>query len=189
MKKFKPVIIVLIAVVAILGAFIYAAYKPQAESAVTEASTLSQIVDKDYSKNYPGTPRAVAQDYVNMIMFLYNEDYQQSDVKSIALAARNIMDEELLAINPLDNQVKSLQTEVVDFRSKNEKIYSYTMPEISEVQYFTYQGSECAGVKVSYFIKTKEGKFSKSFIQYLLRRDLNRKWKIYGYKEVTSDVK
>ena len=124
-----------------------------------------------------------------MIMFLYNEDYQQSDVTSIAKTARKIMDEELLGINSLDSQVKNLQKDVVNFRSKNEKIYSYTMPELSEVQYFTYQGAECAGVKVSYFIKTKEGKFSKSFIQYLLRRDMDRKWKIYGYKEVTSDVK
>lgn len=181
-----PVAIVLLVVVAILVVFYFVTRQSRSEAPPATATELSKIIDKNYETNYPSTPREVARDYVEMIMYLDNKDCKAEELEKIAITARKIMDDELLDANPLKSYMSSLQKDIASFKQDNINIVSYTLPEIDDVKYFEFEGKECAGVKVSFFIKNKDSKFTKSFMQYMFRKDDKGRWKLYGYKQVKS---
>ena len=186
MKKYRPALFALILVLFGVGLFFFVTRKQSSEEGTTTVSDLGKIVERNYDRNYPATPREVAADYSDIIMYLYNKDCSDSDIDKLANTARKLMDEELLTQNPLKAHIAGLKAEVSAFKKENTEIISYTLPSISEVTYFTFENADCAGVKVSYFIKKKDSTFSKTFQQFLFRKDAAGKWKIYGYKKVDS---
>lgn len=185
MKKYKPAIFALVLVLFGVGVFFFVTRKPASDPGTT-ISDLSKIVEKNYDRNYPATPREVAADYSDVIMYLYNKDCSDSDIEKLANTARKLMDDELLNANPIKSHVAGLKAEMSTFKKENVEIVNYSLPEISEVNYFRFEDADCAGVKVSYFIKKKDSTFSKTFQQYLFRKDSQGRWKLYGYKQVAS---
>ena len=185
-KSYRPVIFVFVLVLFGVGVFFFISNRPKADPGGTTTSELSKIVDKNYDKNYPPTPREVAAAYSDVSLYLHNKDYTDAEFDKLITVARKLMDDELLAQNPLATHKTALQKEIQSFKKDNVEIVSYTLPELSEVTYFTFEGAECAGVKVSFFIKKSEGTFTKTFEQYLFRKDSSGKWKLYGYKQVKS---
>lgn len=186
MKKYRPALFALVLVLFGVGVFFFVTRKPAGEEGTTTVSDLGKLVEKNYERNYPATPREVAADYSDIIMYLYNKECSDSDIEKLANTARKLMDDELLAQNPLKAHIAGLKSDVAKFKKDSVEIVSYTLPSISEVTYFTFENADCAGVKVSYFIKKTDSTFSKTFQQYLFRKDSNGKWKIYGYKKVDS---
>ncbi len=186
MKKYRPALFALILVLFGVGVFFFVTRKPATEEGTATVSDLARLVEKNYERNYPATPREVAADYSDIIMYLYNKECSDSDIEKLANTARKLMDDELLAQNPLKAHIAGLKSEIAGFKKDSTEIVNYTLPAISEVNYFTFEKSDCAGVKVSYFIKKKDSTFSKTFQQYLFKKDSQGKWKLYGYKQVAS---
>ncbi|MBR5336650.1 MAG: hypothetical protein IK152_01555 [Lachnospiraceae bacterium] len=186
MKKYRPAIFALILVLFGVGLFFYVTRKPSTEEGNTTVSDLGKIVERNYERNYPATPREVAADYSDIVLYLYNKDCSDSDIEKLANTARKLMDDELLTQNPIKSHIAGMKAEKASFKKDNEEIISYTLPAISEVKYFEFENAECAGVKVSYFIKKTDSTFSKTFQQFLFRKDAKGRWKIYGYKKVDS---
>ncbi len=185
MKKYRPAIFALVLVLFGVGVFFFVTRKPASDPGTT-ISDLSKIVEKNYDRNYPATPREVAADYSDVIMYLYNKDCSDSDIEKLANTARKLMDDELLNANPIKNHIAGLKAEMSTFKKENVEIVNDSLPEISEDNYFRFEDADCAGVKVSYFIKKKDSTFSKTFQQYLFRKDSQGRWKLYGYKQVAS---
>lgn len=186
LKGYKPVIFVLVLVLFGVGVFFFVTRKPAAESGTGTVSELSKLVDRDYDKNYPPTPREVAAAYTDILMYLHNKECSDSDIEKLVNCTRKLMDSELLSQNPQKSMIAGLKSDIASFKKDNIEIVSYTLPEVSEVTYFTFEDAECAGVKVSFFTKKKDNAFAKTFQQYLFRKDSTGKWKLYGYKQVTS---
>lgn len=182
-NKNLPIAIVLILAVGILAVFYFVTRKPKNEAPPATATELSKIVDKNYDTKYPSTPREVARDYSEMLMYLNNKEYSTEDLEKIALTARKIMDDELLDANPIKSHIANLQKEVSSFKKNNSNIVSYTLAETTDVKYFTFEDKDCAGVEVSFFIKKKDGTFSKTFMDFMFRKDDKGRWKMYGYKK------
>lgn len=185
-NKNLPIAIVLIIAVGILAAFYFYTRKPKNEATTATATELSKIVDKNYDTKYPSTPREVARDYSEMLMYLDNKEYSTEDMEKIVMTARKIMDDELLDANPLKSHIANVQKDVASFKKKNSNIVNYTLPETNDVKYFIFEDKECAGVEVSFFIKKKDGTFSKTFMELMFRKDAKGRWKMYGYKKKES---
>ena len=76
-----------------------------------ETSEVDKILAKDFSKEYPTTPRAVVKWYNRIITAYYSEEYTDEQLEQMADQARMLMDDELLSYNPRDVYLESLKAE------------------------------------------------------------------------------
>ena len=74
-----------------------------------------------------------------------------------------------------------LQGEVQNYKNNKRKITSVSLASSTNVDYYTADGYSFARISCGYTM-TENGKKSSTVMVYLLRRDDNRRWKIYGWK-------
>ena len=96
------------------------------------------------------------------------------------IRARELYDEELLANNEFDTHVTLLQAEIKDYKDHKRVISAVSVAASTNVDFFEEDGYEFARIYCGYNVT--EGSTTRQTRQiYLLRRDENRRWKIYGW--------
>ncbi|MDE7223276.1 MAG: hypothetical protein K2O34_05795, partial [Acetatifactor sp.] len=126
-------------------------------------------------------PREVIRYYNDIIKCFYNEKCSKEDLEALGLKARGLYDQELLDHNEWDTYIFNLEAEVQDFQDNNRKITNISLASSLDVDEFTQDGYRFAKIRCGYNIL--QGKESSSSVHvYLLRKDGNGRWKIYGWE-------
>ncbi|SDB42545.1 hypothetical protein SAMN02910298_02086 [Pseudobutyrivibrio sp. YE44] len=189
MKKVLRITIAVICMVTlVVGYYAYLSKKnaaAQAEQQV-ELSEVQAIISKNFTKDYPATPRAVVKWYNRIITAYYSEDYDQKELEQMADQARFLMDDELLQYNPRDTYLASLNLEITDYKNRNRTIVSSTISDSKEVQYKTVNGYECAFLTCNYFVR-EGSSYDRTYEDFCLRKDSNGNWKILTWRLSTKD--
>ena len=86
-----------------------------------------------------------------------------------------------IANNEEDTYLTRLQGEVKNYKDNKRKITSVSLASSTNVDYYTADGYSFARIACGYGM-TENGKKSSTMLVYLLRRDENRKWRIYGWE-------
>ena len=180
-KKLKIVIRVaivsLICAGLVVGYFIYLNKqnsKPKEEEELTEAQI---IATTDFEKNYPETPRAVVKWYNRIATVIYNNDLGDVSLKEIADKERELLDDDLLKLNPEKTFINNLEDEMKENEQRKRSIVSTEVCESADVTYKTVNGYECAYVYAYYFGK-EGGNFTRTYQKFCLRKDKEGRWKI-----------
>lgn len=188
-KTTKIVTIILLVVVAgVVGVFAFLADKDQErqEAAMTQ---VEKILNRDLSADYPPTPKEVIKYYVEIEKCFYSDDTADEDLEALGMKARELYDKELLEINGLPDYLINLKADVERFKGQGRKIVNVAVASAVNVDTFQEDGYEFARLTCGYNI-IDEGVTKQMGKIYLLRRDENRLWKIYGWdyvKENTED--
>ena len=101
--KIKKPLIFLVLGAFVVGYFFYLTNRKTDNSdKMSSSSPLSQVVDRDLTLNYPGTPRGVLLYYSDILKVLYTLDgkKEEADVRKIAEKLMGIFDDEFLKLNP-----------------------------------------------------------------------------------------
>ncbi len=195
MKKTKQnnmmlVIVMFVIVIGVAIGFWSIMQNSRANKNKEQASTneeVCSILDKDFENNYPGTPREVVKLYSRITTCIYNQAGEE-DRRKLVEKMRQLFDEELLAENPLEEQLEDLEGELKEFRTNKNIISSYTVDNNSSVVKEKINEKQCASLRVSYLIQDgKSGSYTKSVERFILREDENKNWKIYGWKPVEEE--
>ena len=96
------------------------------------------------------------------------------------MRARELYDADLLAINPEEDYLINLLADVNEFKNKKRTITNIAVASSVNVDTFQEDGYEFARIGCEYSIMEGSTNNVVSII-YLLRRDENRLWKIYGW--------
>lgn len=187
MKKvtgYATIIIVLL-VVAVVGYYAYLSNKSREEQRDASMTVVQSTLSRDLSKRYPGTPREVIKYYNEILRCLYNEESSGEEIESLGLKARELYDEDLLEINELGSYLIKLQADVKDYRDNERRIISFNLASPNNVDFFEEDGYSFARIMCGYTIM-QAGKNYSSDQMYLLRKDSNKQWKIYGWEPVES---
>ncbi len=188
MKKTRIIIIVVVCVALLVGGYAYWMNRnSNASSENVELTKVQQLITKDLSKNYPATPREVVKVYNEIITCFYDEEYTEDEQEALVDMTLLLMDEELAANNPKADYLKKVKAEILAFEVAERTIVSYTLESSNEVELGKIDDSESAIVQTSYFIKEKNS-YSKTYQDYLLRKDADGKWKILGFEKVEGDT-
>ena len=188
MKKTRIIIIVVVCVALLVGGYAYwMNHNSNASSENVELTKVQQLITKDLSKNYPATPREVVKVYNEIITCFYSEEYTEDELEALVDMTLLLMDEELAANNPKEDYFKKVKAEILAFEVAERTIVSYTLESSNEVELGKIDDSESAIVQTSYFIKEKNS-YSKTYQDYLLRKDADGKWKILGFEKVEGDA-
>ncbi|MQN02185.1 MAG: hypothetical protein DUD27_06940 [Lachnospiraceae bacterium] len=152
--------------------------------AVTETEKLLNL---DFKKNYPPTPREVIKYYDRFALVLFGEKKpSQSNTTKLASKLRELFDDDLANANPEKNYAAALWSQVQDFKERKARIVQADVCDTDDVVYKTVNGRDVAYVQVTYLVKEADS-YSSTYQKFVLRKDKDDNWKILGYTRTDKD--
>ncbi len=186
MKKISVVIIALAVIIGICGAFYIINEKSKKESQKEASLTeIEKITTKDLDTNYPQTPREVVKFYNKIVDCYYKDQYTDDELDALVDQALKLFDDELAQNNPKDTYKASVIADVSNYEDQGKTISQINVCDSNDVKYITDDGDNIAYVTASYFIK-QDSSYSKTFQEYVLRKDAEGRWKILTFYKVES---
>ena len=176
----KMLILIILAVIILLGFYTFLSNEKRTQQQETKLSEVQDTLSRDLTRNYPPTPKEVIKYYNEILKCFYNEDCTDEEIEALGNKARELYDEELLLNNELGTYLMNLQKDIQDYKNNNRKITSVSLASSTNVEYYTKDSHDFARIMCDYNIM--EGTISHPSAQvYLLRKDENKQWKIYGW--------
>lgn len=186
-KKRGGVILLILIAVLVVGAFAFVAYRtPKTAEEATEVSEMDELMNRNFAVNYPATPREVMRLYNRYMLCLYGmdgSDLKDEEVSALCRKMREMFDEELLAENPEETHLLNLTQELAAFRGDGKAMIQANVCDSNEVDYIDVDGASGALLEASYFIKEGSKEFTRTYQQFLLRKDDSGNWKILGFEK------
>lgn len=180
-------IIIIFAVLALLvgGYYFYLSNKkrPVNEEPDVQSTAVQEVLMRSLEHNYPPTPKEVVKYYSEITKCFYNESYTDDELVELAVQAQGLYDAELIANKSQELYLADLRADVIEMKNKNCTISSYTTSSSVDIENskFTQDGYEWAKVYCYYTLKAG-GETSMTTELFLLRKDENGYWKIYGWE-------
>ncbi len=180
-KSTTRVAVVVICLIAVLvGYYAYLSNKARESKQEVEITVVQNTLSRNLTMNYPSTPKEVIKYYNEILRCFYNEECTDAEIDDLGHKARALYDEELLAQNELGTYLIRLKADIKEFKEHKRKITSFAVAASTSVDFFTEDGFEFARISSGYYI-VEDGQSNPSAMVYLLRKDDENKWKIYGW--------
>lgn len=182
MKKstVRVTVVFVVLIVGVLAYFAYLSGKSRDAAAEAQMTAVQLVLSRDMQNNYPSTVKEVVKYYTEIQKCFYAEGCTDEELEQLGLRARELYDEELLANNDVDSNLLQLKAEVAAFRNDKKQMTSVSVANSINVDTFTQDGYDFARIQCTYNV-VEGGKSTRVPTIYLLRRDENRRWKIYGW--------
>ncbi|MBR3771039.1 MAG: hypothetical protein IKL07_02100 [Clostridium sp.] len=183
----KNIVIFLLMIALVVGYYVSVSRRTTGIEKTKDEYTL--LVDKDFEYEYPATPKEVVKLYARYVKCIYKDSLKESQIEKLVKQLRNLFDDELLAKNTLESQLKLLKRDIEDYKSENKSIINYEVDEES-IQTATIDGAENTTIIIRFSLK-KDSDYLSTYEKFLLRKDKDKKWKIVGWHLVdsTTDAK
>lgn len=189
-KKRGGVIALILTALLIIGAFAFVAHRtPKTAEEATEFTEKDELMSKNIAANYPATPREVMKLYNRYMLCLYGVESSKltdGEVRALGEKMREMYDEELLEGNPKESHMINLLQEIAAFRSDEKVMIQANVCDSNEIDYIDVDGASGALLEASYFMKQGSKEFSRTYQQFLLRKDESGNWKILGFVKVNG---
>lgn len=182
MKKstVRITIVLIILLVGLVGCYAYLSSRSRSIAENAAMTAVEKVLSRDMEYDYPSTPKELLKYYNEIQKCFYNENCTDDEIEALAIRARELYDEELLANNELGVHIMSLKAEIKDYKDNKRVITAVSVAASTNVDFFEDNGYEFARIYCGYNVT--EGSFTKQVRQiFLLRRDENKRWKIYGW--------
>lgn len=167
--------------VLVVGYYAYLSGTHRTEQQEAVMSEIDTALSRNLENNYPSTPKEVVKYYNDLMKCFYNEDCTEEELQELGKKSLQLFDEELRENNEEESYLIRLQGEVQNYKNNKRKITSVSLASSTNVDYYTADGYSFARIACGYGM-TENGKKSSTMLVYLLRRDKNRKWRIYGWE-------
>lgn len=182
----KGFIIVIILLILVIGYYFYLSNRdvePKEEDIkLTEAQ---ELLLRDLDRNYPPTPKEVVKYYFEITKCLYNEELSEEDIEALALKLAEMFDDELAANQVEEEYFENLKNEIMAFKNGN-MILNYSTSSSTDVDYFNENGRECARLYGTFYLQVDK-KMSSLEEVFVLRKDDQGHWKLYGWETVSEE--
>ena len=173
-------LILLVLVVGVVGYYAYLSGKSRDRASEAAMTQVQIVLSRDLKNDYPPTVKEVVKYYTEIQKCLYGGECSEEEVEQLGLRERELYDEELLAANDENSNLLQLKAEVGSFQEDSRKMTSVSVSSSANVDTFSEDGWEFARIYCTYTI-LEGGRSNQVNTVYLLRRDENRRWKIYGW--------
>lgn len=183
MKKstMRVTVILIVVIAGLVGLYAILMNRARTEAAQAAMTPVQSVLNKDLEKNYPATVKEVIKYYAEIEKCFYNEDCTDSEIEALGVQARKLYDSELLANNEMAGYMTKLKEDIKDFKAAKRRLISVSVAASTNVDYFSDDGYDFARIYCGYTVKESDGRTVSEGRVYLLRRDEDRHWKIYGW--------
>lgn len=180
-RTVRVTIIIIVLVMALVGYYAYLSNRSR-ESRQKDATmtAVEATLSRDLNRDYPPTPKEVMRYYNDIIKCFYNEECTEDQIESLGLKARELYDQELRDHNEIGTYLIKLQEDVQEYRDANRRITSTSVAASTNVDFYDRDGFSFARLLCTYNLN-ENGQNSTMRIIYLLRKDADKRWMIYGW--------
>ena len=179
-KTVKIFCVMLVLAGLVIGGFYFLTNHLAETKSTSKSNEVKTLKEKDLDTGYPAIPTEVIKMYNRINKCMYNENLKDEDFDALLDQMRILFDEDFLKENPRDTHKENFERDVESFSKEKKSVVNTVVQENSQVQYQTIDKKECASLVSSYMIKEK-GEYVKTYEQFVLRKDSDGKWKIYGW--------
>lgn len=178
-------VILILVIIGLLGIFTFLTGRARSEDADAVMTSVQKALSRDLSKDYPATVREVVKYYTEIEKCLYNEECTDEELEQLCMQARKLYDEELQGNNEWESHLIRWKAEIKAFQKNGGRIAAIVVAGSTSVDSFSQDGHEFARIHCGYTM-TENGKGRTEGRVYLLRRDGQRRWKIYGWDDAQN---
>ncbi|MBQ8598033.1 MAG: hypothetical protein IJ409_09605 [Lachnospiraceae bacterium] len=184
----KALVIGIILMCLILGYYYYLSNKETdvKEEADVTVTAVQEVLMKNLDSSYPPSPREVLKYYGELVQCLHNETYTEEEFLKLAAQAQQLYDDELVANQTQEQYIQDLQWDINNMKQQEIVISSYTPSSSTDVDYFDADGYSWAKLNLTFTLRQGTA-LDLTEETFLLRKDTEGHWKIYGWK-LTEDV-
>ena len=187
MKKGQVRILVIgcMLVVLLIGFYYYLSNRTsedKAEEAVTLTQT-QQVLLKNLDMNYPPSPKEVVKCFCEITQCFYNEENTDEQINQLAMQIQKLYDDELIANQTEEEYLRNLISDIANMKKNELVISSYSTSASTDVEFFDQDGYEWARLYCNFGIR-QGTKLLNTNERFLLRKDADGHWKIYGWELV-----
>ena len=175
-------IVLILVIVGLVGFYAFLTGRAKTEAQESVMTPVQQVLSRDLAKDYPATVKEVVKYYTELEKCFYNEECTEEELEQLGMKARELYDRDLLAINEVDNYLLQLKTDVKRFKDAKRRISSISVASSTNVDFFSQDGFDFARIYCGCVVKESTGQSVMEGRVYLLRRDEERHWKIYGWE-------
>lgn len=192
MKRFKGtkgMILLVILAIMIVGYYYYLSNRKAVSRQDTQYEVMTpvqKVLSRNMETNYPSTPREVVKYFSDITQCFYNEEYSDEELYEMAARMREIYDDQLVANQTEDDYMTQLKTDIEDFKENKRTISGYSLTSTLDVETFEANGDDWARLHCLYSIK--EGVLINSDMVFVLRRDAEGHYKIFGWELATGNA-
>lgn len=180
----KAVVIGIILIGLIAGYYYYLSNKKQAaKEEPVELTAVQEVLMYNFERNYPPSPKETVKMFGQITQCLYNETYTDEEFQQLAVQIEKLYDEELIANKTKEQYLEDLRLDVERMKAQEIVISSYATSSSTDVDYFSKDGYECARLYCSFTMRRGTELVGNSQL-FVLRKDDDGHWKIYGWKPV-----
>lgn len=180
-KSTKITIIIIFLIVIVVGYYAYLSNKDRERKEEATMTAVQNTLSRSMELDYPSTPKEVIKYYNEILKCYYNENCTEEEIEALGNRARELYDEELLSINEPDVYLVNLKEDIQEFRDNKRSITSISLASSTNVVIFEEDGYEFARIKCGYNIVENSVNYPSGQV-YLLRKDEQKRWKIYGWE-------
>jgi hypothetical protein len=145
---------------------------------------LEELTTLDIENDYPNTARDVVKLHCRYSKLIYGNDLDDSTLNTISTKMRELYSSALLNYNPEDSALQSMKDNISKMKDEGYTYKAYTLPEDSQISYYTQNGVDMASMEVTITMGTTE-ETGYYYRQYILVKE-NSRWKIYGWGEADN---
>ena len=173
---------------AIAGGYYALTRRPAAatEESTEGNSTVGELLSVNLTRNYPPSPKEVLKQYSEITKAFYNEEYSDEELVALAHKIQELYDRELIENQTDEQYLRTLRSDIDNFKNNGITISSYATSASTDVDYFSEDGFQFARLNCVYSIRqgTQFGSIKEVF---LMRKDDEGHWKIYGWDKLKEE--
>lgn len=186
-KIVKTVIIVVVLAAVILAYYYYLGHRTRRQEVeeTAVATVVQSVLMRDLEHNYPPTPKEVVKYYAEITECFYNETYSDEELVQLANKIQMLYDAELVANKTQEQYLEDLRNDIAEMKGKQLVIASYEVSASTDVEEFTQDGYSCARLYCTFYLRQPgNGNRVPSLERFILRKDEDGHWKIFGWELV-----
>lgn len=181
----KVTIIIICLVASMLGYYSYLSNRSHKQRADANMTLVQSTLSRNLNSDYPATVKEVMKYYNDIMKCFYDEDCSEEQIEDLGYKARELYDADLLAANEETEYMSRLKNDVNEFREKKRTLTGFSVAASTSVDYYSIDDFSFARIMCGYNLV--EGGISTPVrTVYLLRRDDQKKWKIYGWESAEA---
>ena len=191
MKRSRVITVIVVAVilVAVVAGFAFSLNRREKATAEAEAARVTAVQNvlmKDLERSYPPTAKEVVRYFADITQCFYNEEYTDEELTQMAEKIQGIYDDELIANKSQEEYLDDLRSEIASMKESNYTISGYVLSASVDVEEFVENGYTCARLYCTFNVKQGTKGTTRSMEEFVLRKDEDGHWKIYGWQLVNG---
>ena len=183
----KSAAVLAVMVITVFALYYYLVNKVERSGPEVETMAVQDVLLKNLEKDYPPTVREVIKYYNEIMNCYYSEKPTETELQELADKALELYDAELVSYQSREAYVENLKAEIAAFEAAETVLSHVALSSSTAVEYYTYQGRECAQIRCIYTVRQKTNLMTIREI-YVLRKDDTGKWKILGWTPAEDET-